>query len=99
MPYQLPEGVERIYGIERPRYYVMRIGGGPPRKPYGSRFRAEEDATKLCLENPGVEFAVVKVKSIFKSPTALPLADSEQVPDGIRDEGVRDMAEVTVVPA
>jgi hypothetical protein len=88
MPYELPAGVERIYGTERPRYYVMRIGGGPPRKPYGSRFRAEEDATKLSLENPGAEFAVVKVKSIFKSPSAIPLGEDEQVPDGIAAEPI-----------
>jgi hypothetical protein len=86
MPIELPEGVERIYGIERPRYYVMRIGGGPPRKPYGSRFKAEGDAVTLAGENPGAEFAVVKVKSIFKSTAAIPLGEQEQVPDGIEAE-------------
>jgi hypothetical protein len=94
MPIELPDTVERIYGTERPRYYVMRIGGGPARKPYGSRFRAEEDAVKLANENPGAEFAVVKVKAIFKSSAAVPLGDAEQdfpevgeqVPDGIEAE-------------
>lgn len=86
MPYELPETVDRVYGQERPRYYVMRIGGGPARKPYGSRFRAEEDAVKLAQLHPGAEFAVVKVKSIFKSNAILLGDHSEQVPDGIRDE-------------
>jgi hypothetical protein len=85
MPIELPDTVERIYGTERPRYYVMRIGGGPARKPYGSRFRAEEDAVKLANENPGAEFAVVKVKTIFKSNAAIPLGE-EQVPDGIEQQ-------------
>jgi hypothetical protein len=91
MPYELPDNVDRIYGQERPRYYVMRIGGGPPRKPYGSRFKAEEDAVKLAGENPGAEFAVVKVKSIFKSNAIVATAQSdvgEQVPDGIAAEQV-----------
>jgi hypothetical protein len=83
MPFQLPPGVARIFGAERPRYYVMRIGGGPPRKPYGSRFRAEEDASALALAHPGAEFAVVKVKSIFKCEAAVPLGEGEQVPEGI----------------
>jgi hypothetical protein len=100
MPIELPEGVERIYGTERPRYYVMRIGGGPARKPYGSRFRAEEDAVTLANENPGAEFAVVKVKAIFKSNAAVPLGDSEQDPLGIDDEQVPDgIAAEQVVPA
>jgi hypothetical protein len=88
MPFELPENVDRTFGTERPRYYVMRIGGGPPRKCYGSRFRAEEDAVKLAGENPGVEFAVVKVKSIFKSNAIVATGDSEQVPDGIKAEPV-----------
>lgn len=78
MPIELPETVERIYGTERPRYYVMRLGGGPARKPYGSRFRAEEDAVKLANLHPGGEFAVVKVKAIFKSNAAVPLGNAEQ---------------------
>lgn len=95
MPIEMPENMERTFGEEKPRYYVMRIGGGPPRKPYGSRFMAESDAVKLANENPGAEFAVLKCKAVYRSNAIIGIGDDgirdkiEQVPDG-HLEGVRD---------
>lgn len=94
MPLEMPDTVDRVYGLERPRYYVMRIGGGPARKAYGSRFRAEEDAVKLAQENPGAEFAVVKVKAIFLSQVnaAVALGATEQA-EPINAGGIEDHTE------
>jgi hypothetical protein len=72
MPLEIPETVTQTFGDEKPRYFVMRIGGGPARKPYGSRYAAESDAIKLAGENPGAEFAVVKVKAIYRGKTFVP---------------------------
>lgn len=69
----MPEGVARTTGEPDATYYVWRVGGGPPRKPYHSRFVAEIDASRLAGKNPGAEFLVLKVKSGFRKPADEPV--------------------------
>jgi hypothetical protein len=85
MAIEIPENVTQTFGDEQPRYFVMRIGGGPARKPYPNRYSAESDAIKLAGENPGAEFALVKVKAIYRGNAIVATGsdDGEQVPDGI----------------
>ena len=66
-PQPLPPGVKRIFGHERPRYYVWRIDGPPPSRLYHSRWYAEQAAGKLADLYPEAEFAVLKVKAIMKA--------------------------------
>jgi hypothetical protein len=90
MPYALPDTIDRTFGDEKPRYYVMRIGGGPPRKPYRNRYSAESDAIKLAGENPGAEFAVLKVKAIYRGKTFVAGSSdvSEQEPGAMAAEQI-----------
>lgn len=62
------QAVEQTFGAERPRYFIMCVGGGAPTRQHFSRYRAEGEARRLAARFPDRLFHVVKVKSSFIAP-------------------------------
>lgn len=59
------QSVEQTYGAEKPRYYVIMVGGGAPTFMHRTRYRAECEAKRLAALYPDRLLHVVKVKSSY----------------------------------